>query len=62
MSVDVLDRNDRFVNGLKLEASVVDPSRGTRRVPLEQVAPGRYHGEFPVPRAGRYYITLTGRR
>src|SRR3970282_879057 len=21
----------------------------------------RYHGEFPVPRAGRYYITLTGR-
>jgi len=61
MSVDVLDRNDRFVNGLKLEASVLEPSRGTGRVPLEQVAPGRYHGEFPVPRAGRYYITLTGR-
>jgi Mg-chelatase subunit ChlD/uncharacterized membrane protein len=61
MSVDVLDRDDRFINGLKLEASLMDPSRLARRVPLEQVAPGRYHGEFPVPRAGRYYITLAGR-
>jgi len=61
MSVDVLDRDDRFVNGLKLEASLVDPSRSARRVRLEQIAPGRYHGEFPVPRAGRYYITLSGR-
>jgi uncharacterized membrane protein len=61
MSVDVLDRDDRFINGLKLEASLVDPSRLTRRVQLEQTAPGRYHGEFPVPRAGRYYITLSGR-
>jgi Mg-chelatase subunit ChlD len=61
MNVDVLDRGDRFVNGLKLEASVLDPSGAGRRAALEQVAPGRYHGEFPVPRAGRYYITFTGR-
>src|SRR5688572_12862330 len=61
MNVDVLDREDRFVNGLKLEASVLGPSGPGRRVELEQVAPGRYHGEFPVPRAGRYYITFTGR-
>jgi Mg-chelatase subunit ChlD len=60
MSVDVLDRDERFVNGLKLEATLVDPSRRTRRVALEQVAPGRYRGEFPVSRAGRYYITLSG--
>ena len=61
MSVDVLDRDDRFVNGLKLEASLMDPSRLARRVELVQIAPGRYRGEFPVSRAGRYYITLTGR-
>jgi Ca-activated chloride channel homolog len=61
MSVDVLDRDDRFINGLKVEASLVDPSRLTRRVQLEQIAPGRYHGEFSLPRAGRYYITLNGR-
>jgi Mg-chelatase subunit ChlD len=61
MSVDVLDRDDRFVNGLKMEASLMDPSRRAGRVELEQVAPGRYRGKFPVPRAGRYFITLTGR-
>ncbi|MPZ43959.1 MAG: VWA domain-containing protein [Betaproteobacteria bacterium] len=61
MNVDVLDRDERFVNGLSLQASVVDPSRETRRVPLEQTAPGRYRAEFPVPRAGRYYVTVSGR-
>ena len=61
ISVDVLDRDDRFVNGLVLEASLLDPSRDARRVRLVQVAPGRYQGEFPVPRSGRYYITLSGR-
>jgi Mg-chelatase subunit ChlD len=61
MTVDVLDGDDRFVNGLMLDASVIDPSRQARRVPLQQVAPGRYYGAFPVPQAGRYYVTLTGR-
>lgn len=61
ISVDVLDRDDRFINGLTLEAILVDPARATRRVQLEQTAPGRYRGAFPVPQAGRYYITLSGR-
>ncbi|MGH8665927.1 MAG: FixH family protein, partial [Burkholderiales bacterium] len=61
MNVDVLDRDERFVNGLSLQASVVDPSRETRQVPLEQTAPGRYRAEFAVPRAGRYYVTVSGR-
>jgi Mg-chelatase subunit ChlD len=61
MIVDALDRDDRFMNGLELEASLVDPSRVTRHVRLEQIAPGRYHGAFSVSRSGRYYITLNGR-
>lgn len=60
MTVDVLDRDDRFINGLALEASLIDPSRQARRVPLQQVAPGRYHGTFSVPQTGRYYVTLNG--
>jgi len=60
MTVDALDRDDRFINGLRLQATLLDPSRNPRHVPLEQVAPGRYHGEFPVAHAGRYYITLSG--
>jgi Mg-chelatase subunit ChlD len=61
MNVDVLDRDDRFINGLALEATLADPSGHARRVALEQVAPGRYHGEFPVAGPGRYYVTVTGR-
>jgi hypothetical protein len=61
MRVDVLDRDERFVNGLALEASVLDPARDSRRVPLEQIAPGRYRAEFPVPATGRYYVTVSGR-
>lgn len=60
-TVDVLDRDDRFVNGLKLDASLMDSSRHERRVELAQIAPGRYSVEFPVPREGRYYLTVTGR-
>jgi hypothetical protein len=61
VTVDVLDRDDRFVNGLELNATLVDPARNARSVHLEQVAPGRYHGTFAVPQAGRYYVTLNGR-
>ena len=61
MRVDVLDRDDGYVNGLALEATVLDPLRNTHRVRLEQIAPGGYHGEFPVPRDGRYVVTLSGR-
>jgi Mg-chelatase subunit ChlD len=61
MTVDVLDRDERFINGLELEAIVADPSRQAQRMRLEQVAPGRYYGAFSVPGAGRYYITVSGR-
>lgn len=61
MSVDALDRDDRFINGLNLEAVLVDPARATQRVQLEQTAPGRYRGALAVSQAGRYYITLSGR-
>jgi hypothetical protein len=58
--VDVLDRDDRFVNGLEMRAGVVDPDRTTSEVALEQVAPGRYRGEFAISGAGRYYVNLSG--
>ena len=61
MRVDVLDRDDRFINGLELDALLTDPSRRATRVRLEQVAPGRYQGAFAVPQAGRYFVTLSGR-
>ena len=61
IGIDVFDRDDRFINGLKLEGVLVDPAQATQHVMLEQTAPGRYRAEFPVSQAGRYYITLNGR-
>ena len=60
MRVDALDRDDRFINALTMQAAIVDPERNTSRIALEQIAPGRYHGAFEVPRAGRYYVNLSG--
>jgi hypothetical protein len=60
IQVDALDREERFINGLSMQASVAGPRRESTRVELEQVAPGRYRGEFAVPREGRYYVTLSG--
>ncbi|MGI9334102.1 MAG: VWA domain-containing protein [Gammaproteobacteria bacterium] len=58
--VDALDRDDRFINGLEMQATITDPRRGNAQVALEQVAPGRYRGEFEVNSAGRYYFNLSG--
>lgn len=59
--VDALDRDDGFVNGLELRGTVIDQRRSARPFSFEQVAPGRYRGEFAVPSSGRYYINLSGR-
>ena len=60
MNVDVLDADQRFINGLDMQATISGPDRASGRVALEQVAPGRYRGEFPVAQAGRYYMTVSG--
>jgi hypothetical protein len=58
--VDALDRDDRFINGLDLRAEITGPDRVTRGVPFDQIAPGRYRGEFEIAGAGRYYLNLSG--
>ena len=59
--VDALDRDDLFINGLAMQASIVDPRGDTSHIDLEQTAPGQYRGEFSVTRTGRYYVNLSGR-
>ncbi len=58
--IDALDRNDRFINGLDMQALIVDPASRTHRLALEQTSPGRYRGEFAVPQSGRYYFNVRG--
>ena len=61
ITVDALDRDERFINHLDMHATVVAPGGEVRALALEQVAPGRYRGEFDALPAGRYYVNLQGR-
>jgi uncharacterized membrane protein len=56
--VDVLDEQQRFMNQLQMKIRVLSPSKKDQTVSLNQTAPGRYEGRFPVPETGEYYITL----
>jgi uncharacterized membrane protein len=58
--VDALDAQDRFINGLTLQASISGGRDDRREVDLEQTGPGRYRAQFSVAQTGRYYFTVNG--
>lgn len=53
-----LTDEDEFLNFLDVAGSVLDPSLRPLSLPMEQVAPGRYSGHFPVDRAGTYFVNV----
>ena len=61
VTVDALDRDERFVNHLDLRATVLGPRGESETLLLPQVAPGRYRGEFEASPGERYYLSLRGR-
>ena len=62
IEIDALDRDERFINGLAMTATLTGPDRVTRSLELEPAAPGRYRADFPVPGTGRYFVNVSGRR
>ena len=54
VTVDALDRRDRFINGLSSTVTVLDPVRGglKRTFAMRQTAAGRYTASFDLPRHG----------
>ena len=58
--VDARDENGAFINGLSLETSLLNPDGTSRRVPLQQVAPGRYEAHFAPREEGAYFLTING--
>lgn len=58
--VDARDSDGGFLNGLNLNASLVDPNLGSESVPLRQVAPGRYEATFEPDAEGAYFLAVTG--
>lgn len=58
VSVDAIDRADRFINGLDSRLTVLDPrSPGRKRVvDLHQTSAGRYEASFPLQRYGSFIL------
>lgn len=58
--VDARDQDGAFLNGLKLNLSLIDPNLSGQSVTLQQVAPGRYEGVFKPSTEGAYFMRLSG--
>src|SRR5690606_39056983 len=56
--IDALDKNDDFVNVEAIHGSVVGPDMKSIPLTIQQVAPGRYAGQFDSVDPGSYMISL----
>ena len=56
--VDVTTDQNRFVNYLDLNATVLLPSGNDQTFAMEQIAPGRYRAAFPAEEIGAYYFSV----
>jgi uncharacterized membrane protein/Mg-chelatase subunit ChlD len=57
--ITAFDKDDEFLNNLNMSASIVDPKLKAHELPVKQVAPGRYVGEFPADASGSYLATIS---
>lgn len=61
ITVDVLDEKEDFINYLDLKGSIISPGDGAvQDITLEQIAPGRYIGNFKALEIGNYFINVFG--
>jgi hypothetical protein len=60
--VDAVDGKGEFINFLDAQVGVVAPNRERTVIDLEQVAPGRYRGRFPITQEGVYLVGMAQRR
>ena len=57
--VDALDKNNEFLNFLRIQGNVVNPDLKSSTVELVQVAPGRYEATIENAEAsGNYFVNL----
>jgi uncharacterized membrane protein len=62
VTVEAMSPNGEFINFLEAQVGVVSPDKQRSVVELEQVAPGRYRGRFPISEEGVYLVGLAQRR
>ena len=58
--VDARDDSGQFLDGLLLTSALLDPDGESRRIPLQQTAPGRYESIFEPRSEGAYFLTING--
>jgi len=56
--VTAMDAEDEFLNSQTMTATAITPDMKVLPVQIEQVAPGRYVGQFPSEQAGSYLIQV----
>jgi Mg-chelatase subunit ChlD len=56
--VNALDKEDAYVNFLKMNGSVLGPDLKPIALEMQQAAPGRYVGTFAAERAGSYFVNV----
>lgn len=56
--ITALDQEEQFLNDQAMTGTIVTPEMETVPLGIEQVAPGRYVGEFPSEEAGSYLIVV----
>jgi uncharacterized membrane protein len=60
VSLDAIEQpSGRFLNRAATELTLVDPQLATRKIPMAQIAPGRYQAEFDTTRAGSYQLMIS---
>lgn len=56
--VNALDKDDDYLNFIKMNGSVLGPDLKPIPIEIAQTAPGRYVGTFSVERAGSYFVNV----
>jgi len=56
--VDALDKDGRFLNGLRFAGTLVTPEKNETALNLEQTGPGRYEADLDVNEVGTHFMSL----
>jgi len=56
--ITAVDADEEFLNDQSMSGSVVGPDMASIPLRIEQIAPGRYVGEFPCDLSGSYLIVV----
>jgi uncharacterized membrane protein/Mg-chelatase subunit ChlD len=57
--ITALDKNDDFLNFLNMTGTATGPDLESLDIKFEQIAPGRYEGEFDSNKDGNYFLTIS---